>query len=47
MSKNTRKRDWTKAQPHHAKTGKITTRKFAEANPEKVEWVTVKKKSGK
>lgn len=36
-------RDWKKAQPHHATTGKITTRKFAENNPNKVEWVTVKK----
>ena len=44
MAKKTRQRDWTKAQPHDAKTGKITTRKFAEAHPAKVEWVTVKKR---
>lgn len=43
-----KKRDWTKAQPHHADTGEITTRKFADAHPDKVEWVTVKKaKRGK
>jgi hypothetical protein len=36
-------RDWTKAQPHSAKTGEITTRKFAEKNPNKVEWVRIKK----
>jgi hypothetical protein len=35
--------DWNKEQPHHAKTGKITTKKFAENNPNKVEWVKVKK----
>ena len=37
------KKDWTKVQPHHVKTGEITTRKFAENNPNKVEWVKVKK----
>ena len=36
-------RDWNKAQPHHVKTGEITTRKFAEKNPNKVEWVRIKK----
>jgi hypothetical protein len=35
--------DWTKEQPHDAKTGRITTRKTAEKRPEKVEWVKVKK----
>jgi len=35
--------DWNKEQPHHAETGKITTRKYAEKHPEKVEWVKEKK----
>jgi hypothetical protein len=41
MTKNNK--DWNKAQPHHVKTGKITTRKFANKNPNKVEWVKAKK----
>jgi hypothetical protein len=40
-----KKHDWDKEQPHHVKTGKITTRKYADANPDKVEWV--KEKSSK
>ncbi len=48
MAKDKRRHDWAKAQPHDAKTGKITTKKFAETNPNKVEWVRAKpKKSGK
>lgn len=35
--------NWAKEQPHSAKTGKITTRKYAENNPNKVEWVKTKK----
>lgn len=35
--------NWKKEQPHDASDGKITTRKFAEKNPDKVEWVKVKK----
>jgi hypothetical protein len=42
MTKKPKGRDWNKAQPHHATTGEITTRKFAEKNPNKVEWVKVK-----
>jgi hypothetical protein len=42
MTKKPKGRDWNKAQPHNASTGKITSRKFAENNPKKVEWVTVK-----
>jgi len=38
-----KKHDWKKEQPHHAKTGAITTKRFALANPNKVEWVKVKK----
>ncbi|HET6912332.1 MAG TPA: hypothetical protein VFH71_03185 [Rhodanobacteraceae bacterium] len=38
--------DWNKAQPHSARTGRITTKKYAVANPDKVEWVTVKKGKG-
>lgn len=43
MAGKKRQRDWNKVQPHHVDTGEITTRKFAEAHPEKVEWVTAKK----
>jgi hypothetical protein len=39
----TKKQDWTKAQPHHVDTGKITTRKYADSHPGKVEWVKEKK----
>ena len=39
MAKSTTPRDWTKAQPHHADTGKITTRDYADKHPGKVEWV--------
>jgi len=39
-----KKHNWTKEQPHHVKTGEITTKKFAEKNPNKVEWVKVKNK---
>ncbi len=35
--------DWSKEQPHHAKTGEITTRKYADDHPDKVEWVKEKK----
>ena len=39
----TQKHNWKKEQPHYATTGKITTKKFAKNNPQKVEWVKVKK----
>jgi hypothetical protein len=39
MAKAPPKRDWAKAQPHRADNGKIASRKFAENNPNKVEWV--------
>jgi hypothetical protein len=45
MSKNTKQHDWAKAQPHHVVTGKITTEKYADKHPEKVEWVTAKNKT--
>lgn len=38
-----KKHDWSKAQPHHVVTGKITTLAFAEKHPAKVEWVKNKK----
>jgi len=38
------KHNWAKEQPHHVKTGKITTEKFALKHPGKVEWVRNKKK---
>lgn len=41
MSK--KQHNWNKEQPHHAVTGKITKRKFAENNPSKVEWVKIKR----
>ncbi len=43
MARKQKPPDWNKAQPHHVVTGKITTRKFADAHPEKVEWVRGKK----
>ncbi len=39
----TGKHNWAKEQPHHATTGKITTRKYAQKHPSKVEWVRSKK----
>jgi hypothetical protein len=44
MVKNTKHPGWKKAQPHSAKTGRIVTKNYAEANPNKVEWVTAKKR---
>lgn len=38
-----KKHDWAKEQPHHVETGKITTKKYAEEHPNKVEWVKEKK----
>lgn len=38
-----KKHNWTKEQPHQVSTGKITTEKYAESKPDKVEWVKVKK----
>jgi len=35
--------DWNKEQPHHVDTGRITTEKYADKNPGKVEWVKKKK----
>jgi hypothetical protein len=43
MSKD-KKHDWAKEKPHDAKTGEITTRRYAENHPNKVEWVKDKKK---
>lgn len=43
MTKDTKPHDWNKEQPHHAKTGQITSEKFARSNPEKVAWVKTKK----
>ena len=40
-----KKHNWNKEQPHRADNGRITTRKFAEKNPRKVEWVKEKKLS--
>lgn len=39
---NNKSHNWKKEQPHHVVNGKITTKKFAENNPQKVEWVKVK-----
>lgn len=46
MTKAKPQHDWKKAQPHDAVTGRIVTRKKAENNPAKVEWVTGKKPKG-
>jgi len=35
---------WAKAQPHDAKSGRITTKRYAEKHPEKVEWISNKNK---
>lgn len=37
------KHNWATEQPHQASTGKLTSRKYAESHPNKVEWVRVKK----
>lgn len=42
MTKRTH--NWSKEKPHHVVTGRITTKKFAEKHPNKVEWVKDKKK---
>ena len=44
--KRVKQPDWNKAQPHSARTGRITTKKYAVTNPGKVEWVTAKKGKG-
>ena len=41
--KNRREHDWSKEQPHHVVTGRITTEDYADKHPEKVEWVKEKK----
>jgi len=38
-----RKHDWNKEQPHQVDTGRITTEKYADRHPDKVEWVKNKK----
>lgn len=38
-----KKEDWKKTQPHQVDTGRITTKKYADKNPGKVEWVKAKK----
>jgi hypothetical protein len=43
MPKDNRPHNWKIEQPHDAKTGEITTEKYAREHPEKVEWVKVKK----
>ena len=39
-----KKRDWRKAQPHHAGNGKFVRRSFAAKHPGKVVWVKAKKR---
>lgn len=43
MTKDNRKHDWSKEQPHDAKTGRIVSENRARNNPDKVEWVKEKK----
>ncbi len=38
-----KKHDWNTEKPHHVDTGEITTRKYADEHPGKVEWVKDKK----
>ena len=42
MGKDAKHHNWAKYQPHQVDTGKITTRKYAENHPNKVEWVAAK-----
>jgi hypothetical protein len=42
MKENKKQHNWKTAQPHLATTGRIVTRKFADKNPNKVEWVRSK-----
>lgn len=39
-----RKRDWRKAQPHSARSGKLVKRSYAEKHPGRVVWVKAKKR---
>ena len=41
---NKNSHNWAKVKPHHANSGRITTRRYAEKHPSKVEWVKDKKK---
>lgn len=43
MAKDEKKHDWNKEQPHDARTGRIVPKNTAIRNPDKVEWVKVKK----
>lgn len=43
MSRDNKKHDWDKEQPHDAKTGEIRSEDYAREHPEKVEWVKNKK----
>lgn len=42
--KKARTPSWKKAQPHQVTTGKITRKSYAQMRPDKVEWVTAKKR---
>jgi hypothetical protein len=39
------KHNWKKELPHHAITGEITSKAYAEKHPNKVEWVKNKRHS--
>jgi hypothetical protein len=43
QKKDNRPHDWSKEQPHHVDTGRITTEDYARKHPNKVEWVKEKK----
>jgi hypothetical protein len=43
MPKDNKPHDWTKEQPHHVDTGRITKEDYARKHPEKGEWVKEKK----
>ena len=43
MTKDTKKHDWGKEQPHDVRTGRFVPDEKARNNPDKVEWVKEKK----
>jgi hypothetical protein len=39
MPKDKKPHDWNQEQPHDAKSGRITSERYARNNPDKVTWV--------
>ena len=44
MTRDNKKHNWEKEQPHDAKTGRFVKEEKARNNPNKVEWVKEKNK---